>query len=152
MTMSSPGSQNQGGWNFDFQPQQQQNSFMAPNFGGDSFSNGGGYQNSLNTGSQWNQSPFGGSDDGGVFDIFKKDKKPGGGAGTDWMSPEGFAAGASAAASIGKTFLGFQQQKQAKAQLAFQKEAFLSQFNQQVQDRERRVAGAKAAAEGVSRY
>jgi hypothetical protein len=77
---------------------------------------------------------------------------PPSGGDNPWTSPEGFGAGAKAAANIGQMFLGFKNSRLAKDQLNFQKDAFLKQFSMQVEDRERSAARAKASATGISQY
>lgn len=74
------------------------------------------------------------------------------GADNPFLSLGNFAKGANIASNLGNVFLGYKQSKLAKEQLDFQKQAFLSQFNMQVEDRAKSEARAKASATGVSRY
>ena len=73
-----------------------------------------------------------------------------------WMeqfkSPAGIAAGAEAVGALGGLFLGMKNSRLAKDQFNFQKDAFMKQFNMQVEDRERSRARGKAAATGRSQY
>ncbi len=57
-----------------------------------------------------------------------------------------------AASGIAGTVLGFEQLGLAEDQLKFNQDAFWSQYNQQVADREASTARQKASASGVSQY
>lgn len=70
----------------------------------------------------------------------------------NFKTPEGIAAAAKGVGALGGLFLGLKNSRLAKDQLNFQKDAFMKQFNMQVEDRERSRARAKAAATGVSQY
>ena len=61
---------------------------------------------------------------------------------------EGIGQGLGAAASIGNVFLGFEQLGQAEDQLAFTKEAFWANYNQQVADREEAARRRAIASTG----
>lgn len=61
-------------------------------------------------------------------------------------------AGLSALGSVAGTVLGFEQLNLAEDQLKFNQDAFWSQYNQQVADREASSARQKASATGVSQY
>lgn len=61
---------------------------------------------------------------------------------------EGIGQGLGAVGSLANTYLGFQQLGQAEDQLAFQKEAFWSNYNQQVADREESARRRAIASTG----
>lgn len=80
------------------------------------------------------------------------------GVGTEgslWSDPNTWnaaAKGIGAASGLVTAYTGLENLGIAKDQLAFQKEAFWSQFNQQEEDRAASAARRKASASGVSQY
>lgn len=75
--------------------------------------------------------------------------------GSIWNNPnllKNIGTGAKAVGSLMNAYTGYQAMQTGKDQLAFQKEAFWANYNQQVKDREDSAARAKASATGVSQY